>query len=119
MVSIKCNCDVALFEQEGITGMRCVLRDSQGHFLGCFASKIHWVLSLREVEVYGLHQAIIWVIRLNLSIVRFELDAKFVVHSFHSSRLDESKFVRAIQECPVLCHQCNTPKYTVAVFGLM
>ena len=48
MVSIKCNCDVALFEQEGITGMRCVLLDSQGHFLGCFASKIHGVLSPRE-----------------------------------------------------------------------
>ena len=58
MVSIKCNCDVALFEQEGITGIRCVLRDSQGHFLGCFASKIHGVLSPREAEVYGLHQAI-------------------------------------------------------------
>ena len=46
--------------------------------------------------MYGLHQDIIWVIRLNLSIVRFELDAKFVVYSFHSSRLDESEFGRAI-----------------------
>ena len=55
--------------------------------------------------MYGLHQAIIWVIRLNLSIVRFELDAKFVVDSFHSSRLDESEFGRAIQECRVLCQQ--------------
>ena len=55
MVSIKCNCDVALFEQEGITGMRCVLRDSQGHFLDCLASKIHGVLSPREAEEYGLH----------------------------------------------------------------
>ena len=55
--------------------------------------------------MYGLHQAIIWLIRLNLSIVRFELDAKFVVDSFHSSRLDELEFGRAIQECQVLCHQ--------------
>ena len=62
--------------------------------MGCFASKIHGVLSPREAEVYELHQAIIWVIRLNLSIVRFELDAKFVVDSFHSSCLDESEFGR-------------------------
>ena len=34
MGSIKCNYDATLFEQEGIIGMRCVLRDSQGHFLG-------------------------------------------------------------------------------------
>ena len=40
--------------------------------------------------MYRLRQAIIWVIRLNLSIVRFKLNAKFVVDSFHSSRLEES-----------------------------
>ena len=103
--SIKCNCDAALFEQEGIISMRCVLQDSQGHFLGCFASKIHGVLFLKEAEVYRLCQAIIWVIRFNLSIVRLKLDAKFVFDSFHSSRLDESEFGRAIRECRVLCQQ--------------
>ena len=56
----------------------------------------------REAKVYGSHQATIWVIRLNLSIVRFEVDAKFVVDSFHSSCLDESEFGRVIQECRVL-----------------
>ena len=59
-------------------------------FLGCFVSRIHEVISPREAKVYGLHQAIILVIRLNLSMVRFELDAKFVVDSFHYSGLDES-----------------------------
>ena len=63
------------------------------------------MLSPRDAEVYGLRQAIIWVIRLNLSIVRFELDAKFVVDSFHFSRLDESEFGKAIRECRVLCQQ--------------
>ena len=54
------------------------------------------MLSERETEVYGLRQAIIWVISLNLSSVIFEFDANSVVDSFHSSHLNESEFGRAI-----------------------
>ena len=56
-----------------------VLRDSAGHFLGCFASKLQGVLSIREAEVYGLREAITWVLGLNLSSIIFELDVKTVV----------------------------------------
>ena len=56
---MKCNCDAALFQREGYTGMGCVLRDSQGEFMGCYSTKFHKVLSSKEVEVYGLRQAII------------------------------------------------------------
>ena len=63
------------------------------------------MLSLKEAEGYRLRQAIIWVIRFNLSIVRLKLDAKFFVDSFHASHLNESEFGRVIQECRVLCQQ--------------
>ena len=81
--------------------MGCVLRDSEGRFLGCFASKLHGVLSVREAKVYGLREVITWVLGLNLSSVIFELDAK-TVDSFHSSTYDDSEFGSAIRDCRVL-----------------
>ena len=51
--------------------MRCVLRDSQGVFMGCHSEKILRVLSFKEAEVYGLRQAIIWVMRLEIPSVVF------------------------------------------------
>ena len=88
---LKCNCDAAMFEHDGFTSMGCVLWNSAGQFMGCFASK-HGVLLVREAEVYGLREAITWVLGLNLSFVVFELDAKTVIDSFHSSTYDDSEF---------------------------
>ena len=42
------NYDAALFEGERVTGMGCVLRNSQGVFLGCFVNKMCGVLSAKD-----------------------------------------------------------------------
>ena len=68
---MKCNFNVALFQKEGYTGMWCVLRDSQGEFIGCHSAKIHGVLSSKDAQVYGLRQAIIWVLRLEFPSIVF------------------------------------------------
>ena len=93
---VKCNCDAALFQTEGYTGMGCVLRDNQGEFIGYHSTKIHGVLSSRDVEVYGLRQAIIWVLILEFTSVVFELEVKMVVDAFYATCDDNSEFGIAV-----------------------
>ena len=55
---LKCNCDAAIFEKEGYTGMGCVQRDSHNGFPGCLATKMYGVMLVKETKVYGLREAI-------------------------------------------------------------
>ena len=73
-------------------GMGCILRHNQGVFQGCFATKMFGVLSAKEAKVFGLREAISWVLSWGFSSVVFELDSKTVVNAFHSLQPDESKF---------------------------
>ena len=108
---VKCNCDAALFQREGYTGMGCVLRDSQGEFIGCYSAKNHEVLSSRDAEVNGLRQTIIWILRLEFPSVVFELDAKTVVDAFYATSDDNSEFGIAVQEYRFLCR--HRPNFSV------
>ena len=44
-ITLTCSCDDALFGGKRVIGMDCVLRNSQGAFLGCFANTMLRVLS--------------------------------------------------------------------------
>ena len=38
--------------------MGCMLCDSNNGFLGCFATKMYGMMSVKEAEVYGLREVI-------------------------------------------------------------
>ena len=74
-------------------------------FLRCFVTKMHGVLFAKEAEVYGLREALSWVLIQGFSSVVFELDAKTIVDAFHYSKPNELEFVIGIQDCRILCQQ--------------
>ena len=68
-----------------VNGMDCVLRNSQGTFLGCFGNTMLGVLSAKD-------EGKLWALRMGFSSVTFELVAKIIVDAFYSTKPDDSEF---------------------------
>lgn len=58
---VKLNTDAAVFH-DGSIGVGCVLRNSQGQFLGAKHCRLVGVWSPREAEAIGLKEALSWLI---------------------------------------------------------
>ena len=53
--------------------------------------------------MWGLREAINWVLKMGFSSVTFKLDAKIIIDVFYSIKLDDSKFGNVVQDCFLFC----------------
>ncbi|PNY03722.1 cytochrome p450 [Trifolium pratense] len=83
---VKCNVDASFLPHNKV-GIDICIKDDQGVFI---LAKTEWFSPKSEVhigEALGLLAAL-WVHELTLGPVKFELDSKRVIDSFHSSKRD-------------------------------
>ncbi|KAL8119749.1 hypothetical protein AgCh_017015 [Apium graveolens] len=75
---VKVNTDAAVF-QNGSIGVGCVMRDSQGLFLGARCCRLQGAWSPREAEAIGMKEALSWVIARRNHHCIIESDAQVLV----------------------------------------
>ncbi|KAK1400059.1 hypothetical protein POM88_009922 [Heracleum sosnowskyi] len=59
----------------GYIGFGCVIRNSQGHFIGARCGRIRGSWSPKEAEALSLREALMWTKKLNLDCCIFETDS--------------------------------------------
>lgn len=99
---LKCNMDVAFFNESNMTALGMCLRNDLVEFV---MARTKWFSPLdlvHEGEAQGLLQAIKWAIELDLDHVSFELDCKVVVDHTMSNGEDASEFGAIISHCKQL-----------------
>lgn len=89
---IKCNTDVAIFNDISCASISAVFRDAGGNFLAGRTYTIAGVPLVKECETIALLEAISWAVDLGFHSVIFESDAKLVVDVVHSSHDDQTEF---------------------------
>ncbi|XVE79930.1 hypothetical protein DITRI_Ditri14bG0096800 [Diplodiscus trichospermus] len=89
---LKCNSDVAIFNDTYSAGLGSVLRDANEAFVACCVSVLSNLPSVKECEALALLDAMTWVYNRLFKNVIFKLDAKGVVDVVNSSVNDITEF---------------------------
>ncbi|XVF57396.1 hypothetical protein PTKIN_Ptkin06aG0202000 [Pterospermum kingtungense] len=96
---VSCNVDATFGVEARKTGVGFVLRDHLGKFLLGRSFWYDGLLPVREGDVVGVREALLWVQQLGFRLVCFETDAKYVADAISSTSLDISEYGSLIQDC--------------------
>lgn len=94
---LKVNTDATGARNGGI-GIGCVIRNSQGQFVGARARRIEGDWHPNEAEAISLKEALSWCKLLNLNYCIFETDSKILANAC-SGRRGESYFDTIVSDC--------------------
>ncbi|KAK9092687.1 hypothetical protein Syun_027598 [Stephania yunnanensis] len=72
---VKCNIDATIWENEGMMGIRAIIRDENGVMIRGFTLKIMGRGSLREAEAIAFREVLSWVKNQHFRRIVFELDS--------------------------------------------
>ncbi|XVF39852.1 hypothetical protein PTKIN_Ptkin01aG0065700 [Pterospermum kingtungense] len=75
------------------------MRDENGSFIACQTVTKLGILSVKEVEAFGLLEALQWIRCMGWFNVVVEMDAKSVVDVVLESRFDASELGLSVAEC--------------------
>ncbi|KAL8481092.1 hypothetical protein ACS0TY_027576 [Phlomoides rotata] len=73
---MKLNIDATLFAEEMVMSIGMVLRDDTCCFLLGHSMFFHELFRAREVEIFGLHEALSWIKILGMDNVEVEIDPR-------------------------------------------
>lgn len=102
---VKVNTDAALF-QDGSVGVGCIMRDSQGVFLGARCGRIVGAWSPREAEAIAMKEALSWVISRRKHQCIMETDSRVLVQACNG-QTGEAMFGTLVDDCIHLLKHIN------------
>ncbi|XP_074378629.1 uncharacterized protein LOC141720175 [Apium graveolens] len=102
---VKVNTDATVF-QDGSVGVGCVMRDSQGAFLGARCCRKMGAWSPREAEAIGMKEALSWVIARKNQCCIMESDSRMLVQACNGSP-GEAMFGTIVGDCIQLLKHIN------------
>ena len=99
---LKCNVDAAIFNQLGVIGLGCVIRDEYGSFVAAKSETRIGPLEPNLAEGMCCKEAFSWVKSLGYTKVIIELDAQQLIQALNNSVSDHSYYGVLVDDCKIL-----------------
>ncbi|RZB51670.1 hypothetical protein D0Y65_048194 [Glycine soja] len=107
---VKCNIDVAYFQEQQWWGKGMCIQDDKGWFVRATMNIRHGMPEVHEGEALVLLQTLTWLKNMDYQYVEVEFDCKRLTDSLDRNIMDDSEFGMILNKCKRILMSCPNHK---------